>query len=122
MELFIATVPLLFHSISWKCREKSLNPCKGFRHFRQVFESLLSKNTFEKVTFLLLRFLWSSKENEETPLVSFASFSLIKQKNEETSYNSEIKYELGDLLKKKEETKAQETSCAFCRIKLYFNR
>jgi len=79
-----------------------LNPCKGFRHFRQVFESLLSKHTFEKVTFLLLRFLWSGKENEET------------------SYYFEIKYELGDLLKKKEEKKSARNILRFLSYKIIF--
>ncbi|MCB9043178.1 MAG: hypothetical protein H6554_05385 [Chitinophagales bacterium] len=35
-------------------------PCKG-------------KNTLKKVSFLLLRFLWTSKENEEAPKQSFLS-------------------------------------------------
>ncbi|MCB9042482.1 MAG: hypothetical protein H6554_01755 [Chitinophagales bacterium] len=31
------------------------------------------KNTLKKVSFLLLRFLWTSKENEEVPKHSFVT-------------------------------------------------
>ncbi|MCB9042690.1 MAG: hypothetical protein H6554_02850 [Chitinophagales bacterium] len=42
----------------WKkfSEKTAILPCKG-------------KNTLKKVSFLLLRFLWTSKENEETPSI-----------------------------------------------------
>ncbi|MCB9043512.1 MAG: hypothetical protein H6554_07080 [Chitinophagales bacterium] len=45
----------------WKkfSQRTAVLPCKG-------------KNTLKKVSFLLLRFLWTSKENEEVPKHSFA--------------------------------------------------
>ncbi|WP_299218366.1 hypothetical protein [uncultured Aquimarina sp.] len=40
-----------------------MKPWKDFREINTVLA--LAKNTLEKVSFLLVRFLWTSKENEQ---------------------------------------------------------
>ena len=59
-------VPILsfFRSIRSHFRKEFLKPWKEFRKWIQVFADK-AKNTLEEVPFLLVRFLWASKENEQ---------------------------------------------------------
>ncbi len=59
-------VPILsfFRSIRSHFRKKFLKPWKEFRKWIQVFADK-AKNTSEEVPFLLVRFLWASKENKQ---------------------------------------------------------
>ena len=53
-----------FRSIGIHFCEKFLNPWKEFRKWIPVFADE-AKNTLEEAPFLLVRFLWANKENEQ---------------------------------------------------------
>ncbi|MCB9042650.1 MAG: hypothetical protein H6554_02645 [Chitinophagales bacterium] len=51
-----------------------MKPWKKFSQKAAVLP-VWGKNTLKKVSFLLLRFLWTSKENEEVPQAYFCTQS-----------------------------------------------
>ncbi|MCB9043741.1 MAG: hypothetical protein H6554_08255 [Chitinophagales bacterium] len=49
-----------------------MKPCKKFSPKTAVLPQR-GKNTLKKVSFLLLHFLWTSKENEETQSIALST-------------------------------------------------
>jgi hypothetical protein len=67
-----------------------LKPWRKFSfygRFLKSFDKKSSKNTFEKVPFLLVRFLWANKENEQDPMANCRGLKCKLQNNDRLNYS-----------------------------------